>query len=783
MNTTAFDALADDTATAIKNVNDKIATVSDLTSDASKNIFSTTQVLADQVKTAAAAEASSAGSGSSSITFTDSSVVNTAASNKAPTNIALSSSAISEAASSLVIGTLTTTDSDQTAGVKPIYALAELAGSDHAAFSINQATGELSLKAQPDFETKSSYSVTVLSTDDGGKTLSKSFTIGVTDANEAPTVANSIADQTIAEDSALNFQFNSNVFADVDAGDSFTYTATLSDGSALPSWLAFSAATRSFSGTPLNANVGVIAVKVTATDSGSAAITDTFNITVTNTNDDPTGAVIISGTASQGEVLTAGSTLVDTDGLGTLSYQWSEDGVAISEATSSTLTLGQSQVGKAITVAVSYTDGGSTLETVSSAATSAVTNTNDEPTGAVIISGTATQGEVLTAGSTLVDADGLGTLSYQWSEDGVAISGATSSTLTLGQSQVGKAITVAVSYTDGKGNAETQASSATSSVVNINDEPTGAVTISGTATQGQVLTAVPALADADGLGTLSYQWSEDGVAISEATSSTLTLGQSQVGKAITVAVSYTDGGDKVETKTSSVTSAVKNINDDPILTVPTGGSATEDGKTSTITGNLVGADPDGDVLTYLVPNLAAVNGSFSVAGTYGTLVLDASTGAYTYTLNNSAAAVQALGASSSETETFSVQVTDGSNTPTAQNLSFTIKGANDAPTLTVPTGGSVTEDAVASTITGSLTSSDPENATLTYLMPGKTAVEGSYSVTGTYGTLVLNASTGAYTYTLNNSARLFKHLAQAVLKLRRSLFRLRMEVTRRQPKT
>ena len=151
VNTTAFDALADDTATAIKNVNDKIATVSDLTSDASKNIFSTTQVLADQVKTAAAAEASSAGSGSSSITFTDSSVVNTAASNKAPTNIALSSSAISEAASSLVIGTLTTTDSDQTAGVKPTYALAELAGSDHAAFSINQATGELSLKAAARF--------------------------------------------------------------------------------------------------------------------------------------------------------------------------------------------------------------------------------------------------------------------------------------------------------------------------------------------------------------------------------------------------------------------------------------------------------------------------------------------------------------------------------------------------------------------------------------------------------------------------------------------------------
>ncbi|MFY9347282.1 MAG: cadherin repeat domain-containing protein, partial [Orrella sp.] len=143
VNTTAFDALADDTATAIENVNTKIATVSDLTSDASKNIFSTTQVLADQIKTAAAAEVSSAGSGSSSITFTDSNVVNTAASNKAPTDITLSSNDISEAAGSLVVGTLSTVDSDQGSGVEFTYSIAEVPGTDYAAFSINDATGEL----------------------------------------------------------------------------------------------------------------------------------------------------------------------------------------------------------------------------------------------------------------------------------------------------------------------------------------------------------------------------------------------------------------------------------------------------------------------------------------------------------------------------------------------------------------------------------------------------------------------------------------------------------------
>ncbi|MDB9946509.1 putative Ig domain-containing protein, partial [Ascidiaceihabitans sp.] len=279
----AFGRVANDTATAVQNVNTKIEAVTDLSSDASKNVFSTTQVLAEQVKTATEAEVATAGSGS--IEFKNSSKVDEAASNAAPTAISLSSNVISEAASSLVVGTLSTVDDDQPDGAAFVYTIAEIAGTDFAAFEIDQDSGQLSLKEQPDYEAKEFYSVTVLSTDAGGKTLSQSFAVKVTDENEAPTVANAIADQTIAEDSALSFQFNSNVFADVDVGDSLTYTATLSDGSALPSWLAFNAATRTFSGTPLNANVGVIAVKVTATDSGNGAVIDTFDVTVTNTSD------------------------------------------------------------------------------------------------------------------------------------------------------------------------------------------------------------------------------------------------------------------------------------------------------------------------------------------------------------------------------------------------------------------------------------------------------------------------------------------------------------------
>ena len=95
------------------------------------------------------------------------------------------------------------------------------------------------------------------------------------------------------------------------------------------------------------------------------------------------------------------------------------------------------------------------------------------------------------------------------------------------------------------------------------------------------------------------------------------------------------------------------------------------------------------------------------------MVLNASTGAYTYTLNNSATVVQALGASSSETETFSVKVSDGTNTPAAQNLVFTIKGANDAPSSVALDSTSVVENS-AGAIVGALSGNDPEGTPLSY---------------------------------------------------------------------
>ena len=101
---------------------------------------------------------------------------------------------------------------------------------------------------------------------------------------------------------------------------------------------------------------------------------------------------------------------------------------------------------------------------VATSSNSIVFRINTAPTGYISLEGTARQGEVLTASNSLADLDGLGTISYQWQADGSDISGATDSTYTLTQADVGKSITVQASYTDGYGNLESVLSESTDPV-------------------------------------------------------------------------------------------------------------------------------------------------------------------------------------------------------------------------------------------------------------------------------------------------------------------------------
>ncbi|MBA1244267.1 putative Ig domain-containing protein [Pseudomonas japonica] len=117
--------------------------------------------------------------------------------------------------------------------------------------------------------------------------------------NHAPVVAAPLADQSATETSPFSYTIPAGAFTDAD-NDTLTFTATLADGSALPAWLKFDAATRTFSGTPDSNAAGNFNVTVTANDGKAGSVADTFALAVQDTPAAPdTTPKVITGTSGK----------------------------------------------------------------------------------------------------------------------------------------------------------------------------------------------------------------------------------------------------------------------------------------------------------------------------------------------------------------------------------------------------------------------------------------------------------------------------------------------------
>jgi Ca2+-binding RTX toxin-like protein len=240
--------------------------------------------------------------------------------------------------------------------------------------SFDAANGSFS--GTPGWDDAGTLSITVTATDAAGRSASDTFDLNVADVNTAPVVGTAPSDQVAVEGSAFNFALPDDTFVDPQ-GDSLALTATLADGSPLPAWLSFASP---FNGTPDDGDVGTISIIVTATDSGGLSVSTSFELSVTNVNDLPTGGVTVSGVATENQTLTAETgAIADADGLGAFSYQWLRNGVAILDANASTYTLGQADVGSHISVQVSYTDGHGAPESLTSTPTGAVLDADPVP--------------------------------------------------------------------------------------------------------------------------------------------------------------------------------------------------------------------------------------------------------------------------------------------------------------------------------------------------------------------------------------------------------------------
>ena len=277
-------------------------------------------------------------------------------------------------------------------------------------------------------------------------------------------------------------------------------------------------------------------------------------------NTPSTGDIKILGDSIVGQYLSLSSySIQDVDGFdysAVMSYQWLRNGEIIPGENQVVYMLTAADVGKSISLKLDYADLQNHAESMTSNPTQLVViPTNYPPTGNVTIFGTASQNKTLTASNTLADANGLGTVSYQWLREGVAVTGANQTTYALTQSDVGKKISVTASYVDSLGNAESVTSDGVG-IVNVNDLPTGSVVITGDAQQGKTLTASNALADLDGLGTISYQWLSGDTVISGANQTSYTLTAADVNKVISVKASYTDLEGTAESVTSTKTQPV-----------------------------------------------------------------------------------------------------------------------------------------------------------------------------------------------------------------------------------
>ena len=269
-----------------------------------------------------------------------------------------------------------------------------------------------------------------------------------------------------------------------------------------------------------------------------------------------TAAPAISGTAQQGQTLTA-SAGSWSNNPSSYAYQWQDCSSSsscsnISGATSSSYVLQSSDVGKTIDVVVTATNASG-----SASGTSGQTGTvqADPPpapvnTAAPAISGTAQQGQTLTA-SAGSWSNNPSSYAYQWQDCSSSsscsnISGATSSSYVLQSSDVGKTIDVVVTATNASGSAS--GTSGQTGTVQADPPPapvnTAAPAISGTAQQGQTLTA-SAGSWSNNPSSYAYQWQDCSSSsscsnISGATSSSYVLQSSDVGKTIDVVVTATN---------------------------------------------------------------------------------------------------------------------------------------------------------------------------------------------------------------------------------------------------
>ncbi len=314
-------------------------------------------------------------------------------------------------------------------------------------------------------------------------------------------------------------------------------------------------------------------VVVTATNSGGSANAASAATAVVTAPPPPpvnTALPVVSGSAVEGQTLSASTGSWSGSGI-SYGYQWEDCNSAgeacanIATATTSTYKLASTDVGHTLRVIVTATNTGGSAK-AASAATAAVTLAPPVNTGLPVVSGSAVEGQTLSASTGSWTGSAI-SFAYQWEDcntvgEGCAnITTATAATYKLASTDVGHTLRVIVTATNTGGSAN--AASAATVVVTAPPPPpvnTELPAVSGSAVEGQTLSTTAGTWSGSGIS-YGYQWEDCNSAgeacanIATATAATYKLASTDVGHTLRVIVTATNTGGSAKA-TSAATAVV-----------------------------------------------------------------------------------------------------------------------------------------------------------------------------------------------------------------------------------
>jgi VCBS repeat-containing protein len=666
--------------------------------------------------------------------------------NEAPVSAALAGSSVAEnAANGTVIGSVTGTDPD--AGATLSYAFTT-GGNAGGRFAINASTGQITVANGTllNFEAATSHAVTVRVSDQGGLFLDQTFTISLSNVNEAPAITanggGATAALTVPENQTAVVTMTA---ADPDAGTTLVWSIS---GGADAARFAIDAGTGALTfvsapdrEAPTDANLdNVYDVTVRVTD-GTLTDTQAISVTVGDANDAPTNInPVTTGVFENAAIGTVVGTAsgADPDAGDTLTYSFAPGGDASGRfainATTGQITVANGtlldyEAATSHLVTVRVTDSGGL--TFDRAFGIPVLDLNEAPViasnggaASAALSLGENQTALLTFAATDQDAGSILTWSISGGADAARFTiNATTGALAFASAPNFEAPTdvgannvydVIVRVSDG---ALTDTQTLAITVTNVNEAPTGASLTGGAvnenAANGTVVGSVTG-SDPDAGATLAYAFAPGGDAggrfAINATSGQITVANGtlldrEAAASHGVTVRVTDQGGLFTDVALTLT--VNNVNEAPVIG-SNGGAASAAlnvSENATAVMTFAASDPDaGAVLSWSISG-GADAARFSI---------NATTGALTFVTAPNFEAPADAGANN--VYDVIVRVSDGTLTDT-QALAITVLNVNETPVIA---GGaslftSLPEGQIA---VATIAATDPEGSAVTYGIGG-----------------------------------------------------------------